>query len=319
MKILKMLFVLIFWLVFNQNSISAKIKLKSNYSIEQLQILNNASKKPYFLIADQLKYLYPKKFINSGVNLLSKNIALSFITISDKPSYFKYFENNLLANDDLEGIKALNYAYLGLYKLSIVHYEKAQSLLGVNDVVDNRIIIHKNLALLYYSQNNLIKASINNELLIIDAKQTSNNQLLIPSLIFKAKILLKKGEIKQSENMILKTALLINNGLNGKKKEQACYLQLGKIYLQAKKYTEAKWFFIQSLTISNQLNLNEQKIESLLLLAKVKNIIKDYSLALSDLIIVKNLLENGYSIYQDDYKLQLAQTNSYLRFPKKGL
>jgi len=316
---LKMLFLIIFYLVFNQNSTSAEIILKPNFSDEQIQILNNASKNPYFLIADQLKYLYPKKFINSGVNLLSKNIGLSFITISAKPSYFKCFENNLLANADLEGIKALNYAYLGLYKLSIVHYEQAQSLLGVNNVVDNRIINHKNLALLYYSQNNLIKASINNELLIMDAKQTSNNQLLISSLIFKATVLLKKGEIKQSENLILKTALLINNGLNGKRKEQACYLQLGKIYLQAKKYTEAKWFFIQSLTLSNQLNLNEQKIESLLLLAKVKNIIKDYSLALSDLIIVKDLLKNGNSIYQIDYNLQLAQTNSYLRFPKKGL
>ena len=313
MKTLKMLFVLIFWLVFNQNSISAEIKLKSNYSTEQIQILKNASKKPYFLIADRLKYLYPKKFINSDVNLLSKNIALSFITISVKPSYFKCFEKVLLANADLEIIKALDYAYLGLYELSIEHYEQAQSLIVVNNAVDNRIIIHKNLALLYYSQNNLIKASINNELLISDAEQTSNNQLLISSLIFKANILLKKGKIKHAENMILKTALLINNGLNGKKKEQACYLQLGKIYLQARKYTQAKWFFIQSLTLSNQLNLNEQKIESLLLLAKVKNIIKDYSLALSDLIIVKNLLKNGYSIYQDDYNLQLAQTNSYLR------
>ena len=313
MKKINLLVVLMFCLIFRLNNSFAEIKLKSNYSDEQTQILNNASKHPYFLIADQLKYLYPKSFIISGIDSLTKNIALSFLTIGTKPNYFKYFENTLVANADLESIKALNYAYLGLYKLSIVHYEQAQSLLGVNSNVDNNIIIRKNLAHLYYSQNNFIKAAINNKLLIMDAKQNSNKQLLISSLIFKANILLKKGEIKQAENTILKTALLINNGLNGKRKEQACYLQLGKIYLQSKKYTEAKWFFIQSLTLSNQLNLNEQKIESLLLLAKVKSLIKDYSLALSDLKLVKKLLQNGNTIYQNDYNLQLAQTNSYLR------
>ena len=313
MKKINLLVVLIFWLIFKLNTTSAETKLKSNYGDEQTQILNNAIKPPYFLIADQLKYLYPKCFIISGIDLLSKNIALSFITIGTKSNYFKYFKNTLSDNADLESMKALNYAYLGLYKLSIIHYEQAQSLLSENNIINNRITNHQNLTHLYYSQNNLIKAAINNELLIRDAKQTSNNQLLISSLIFKANILLKKGEIKQAENMILKTALLINNGLNGKKKEQACYLQLGKIYLQAKRYTEAKWFFIQSLTLSNQLNLNEQKIESLLLLSKVKNIIKDYSLALSDLKLVKKLLQNGNTIYQNDYNLQLAQTNSYLR------
>jgi ATP/maltotriose-dependent transcriptional regulator MalT len=313
MKTLKMLVVLIFWLVFNQNSISAEIKLKSNYSTEQVQIINNASKKPYFLIAYQLKYLYPKTFIVSGLNALTQNIALSFITSSTKPIYLKYFQNNLLANADLESIKALNYVYLGLYKSSIFHYEKALGLLDDNNSRINHIIVYKNLAHLYYSQKDLIGALNHNELLIKIAKQTSNNQLLISSLIFKANILLRKGEIKQAENTILKTALLINNGFNGKRKEQACFLQLGKIYLQAKKYTQAKWFFILSLTLSNQLNLNEQKIESLLLLAKVKNIIKDYSLASSDLKLVKKLLQNGYSIYQNDYYLQLAQTNSYLR------
>lgn len=313
MKTLKMFVVLIFWLVFNQNSISAEIKLKSNYSTEQIQIQKNASKKPYFLIAYQLKYLYPKTFIVSGLNSLTQNIALSFITSGNKPSYFKYFENNLLANADLESIKALNYAYLGLYRLSIEHYEQAQNLLGVNISVHNSIIIHKNLAHLYYSQKDFIRASIYNELLIKIAKQNSNNQLLISSLVFKSNILLERGETRQAEQLILSNVLLINNGRNGKKKEQACYLQLGKIYLQSKKYTQAKWFFIQSLTLSNQLDLNTQRIESLLLLAKVKSLVKDYSLASSDLKLVKNLLQKGYSIYQDDYNLQLAQTNSYLR------
>ncbi|MCY7292223.1 MAG: hypothetical protein LH615_08580 [Ferruginibacter sp.] len=224
-----------------------------------------------------------------------------------------------MAKADLETIKALNDAYLGLYKSSIAHYEQSLVLLkGINYGKNNCSFIYRNLAHLYYLQNDLIKASINNELLMLSAKQKQNNQLLISSLIFKADILLRNGEIKKAEHLILRNALLINNGLNGKKKEQACYLQLGKIYLQAKRYTEAKWFFIQSLTLSNQLNLKAQKIESLLMLAKVKNIIKDYSLALADLKMVNNLLQSGYSIYQDDYKLQLKQSYSYLGKTLKG-
>lgn len=309
------LLIFVFFLVFNQKSISSEVEIKPNFSVEQNQILNNSSKSPYFLIADQLKYLYPKKFITSGLNPLSQNIALSSVTIGAMPNYFK---NNVFATADLENIKGLNDAYLGLYKSAIKHFELSLALRNEANINKEYYPhIHKNLVQLYYLQNDLNKTTIHNELLIEQAKLLKNNQMLISALIFKAHNLLRNGDIKQAEHMILKYTLLINNGLNRKKKEQACYLQLGKIYLEAKRYTESKWFYIQSLTLSDQLNLYPQKIESLLLLAKVKNKIKDYNLALGDLKLAKNLIKKGYYIYQDDYKLQLAQTYAYLTHPKK--
>ncbi len=58
---------------------------------------------------------------------------------------------------------------------------------------------------------------------------------------------------------------------------------LAKVYRSEKKYVQAKWFILQSNTISRVKNDVPNIITSLLLLASIKTDIKDYSLAMRDL------------------------------------
>ena len=58
---------------------------------------------------------------------------------------------------------------------------------------------------------------------------------------------------------------------------------LAIVYRSQKKYSQAKWFILQSNTISRIKNDVPNIISSLLILASVKTAIKDYSLAMRDL------------------------------------
>ncbi len=58
---------------------------------------------------------------------------------------------------------------------------------------------------------------------------------------------------------------------------------LAKVYHDQHKYTQAKWFILQSNTLSRAKNDNPNIIASLIELSSIKSDIKDYNLALRDL------------------------------------
>lgn len=62
-----------------------------------------------------------------------------------------------------------------------------------------------------------------------------------------------------------------------------CYDNLAKVYHSQKKYPQAKWFILQSNTLSRELNDIPNITASLVKLASIKMDIKDYSLAMRDL------------------------------------
>jgi tetratricopeptide (TPR) repeat protein len=64
---------------------------------------------------------------------------------------------------------------------------------------------------------------------------------------------------------------------------RTCFNNLERVYFDQKKYPEAKWFILQSNTISRQKKDYPNIITSLLTLADIKGTIKDYKLAMRDL------------------------------------
>ncbi|BAU54434.1 hypothetical protein [Mucilaginibacter gotjawali] len=62
-----------------------------------------------------------------------------------------------------------------------------------------------------------------------------------------------------------------------------CYDNLAKVYHAQKKFAQAKWFILQSNTLSRTKNDTPNIIISLLTLAAIKSDIKDYTLAMGDL------------------------------------
>lgn len=81
---------------------------------------------------------------------------------------------------------------------------------------------------------------------------------------------------------------------------------LERVYFDQKKYPEAKWFILQSNTISRQKKDFPNIISSLLTLADIKGTIKDYKLAMSDLDEAMQISEAHR--YQ---KIELKVFNSY--------
>ena len=89
---------------------------------------------------------------------------------------------------------------------------------------------------------------------------------------------------------------------------------LGFVYHLQKKYTQAKWFILQSNTLSREKNDTLGIINSLITLASVKEDIKDYSLAKSDLNEALSLAKTRPGITQQ-IKVQSALADYYI---KKG-
>jgi tetratricopeptide (TPR) repeat protein len=93
---------------------------------------------------------------------------------------------------------------------------------------------------------------------------------------------------------------------------------LAKVYHDQHKYTQAKWFILQSNTLSRAKNDNPNIIASLIELSSIKSDIKDYNLAIRDLnealtISSKNHYQKQESQVQLHYALLYNVMRNYTK------
>jgi tetratricopeptide (TPR) repeat protein len=91
---------------------------------------------------------------------------------------------------------------------------------------------------------------------------------------------------------------------------------LATVYLAQKKYAQAKWFILQSNTLSRAKNDIPNIISSLVVLANIKMAIKDYDLALGDLteaqkLSVNNRLARTESVVLQNLAMLYTRTGDY--------
>ncbi len=96
---------------------------------------------------------------------------------------------------------------------------------------------------------------------------------------------------------------------------------LAKVYLSQKRYSEAKWFILQSNSLSRAKNDVVNIIASLITLADIKSKVKDYKLAENDLDEALRLsISNHYQKIElqvlKNYALMYSRMNNY---PKEAL
>lgn len=94
---------------------------------------------------------------------------------------------------------------------------------------------------------------------------------------------LKKGSLKEAEETLLKKSIPLSLRYGTAQSDYSCFMALAKIYADQKKYTQAKWYFIQSNTSAIKGKNSKGEVTSLIKLAQVKGHIGDYLLALQDL------------------------------------
>jgi tetratricopeptide (TPR) repeat protein len=95
---------------------------------------------------------------------------------------------------------------------------------------------------------------------------------------------------------------------------------LAKVYYSQKKFTQAKWFILQSNTLSRAKADTSNIISSLLTLSTIKSDIKDYNLALRDL---NEALQLSINIHSPKTESQVLKNYAMLYhrlkdFPKEA-
>lgn len=114
-------------------------------------------------------------------------------------------------------------------------------------------------------------------------------------------------------------ALHAYSGYNDTPGLRTSFNNLVKVYTDQKKYSQAKWFVLQSNTMSRQQKDAANIISTLVELAGIKMAIKDYSLALRDLDEAKSLsIQNHYSKQESAVQQSYAMLYTRLNKPKEA-
>lgn len=163
-------------------------------------------------------------------------------------------------------------------------------------------------------KGNLSEALKFNQAIIVIDQSTKNNRLLAEALMDQAEILTSQKSFIDAESLVLRKALpLYYYGLKDKNGTIRCYDQLADTYHQQKKFTQAKWFYIQSNMLARKINSPLEIVESLINLANVKMSIGDYELALSDYQEAEQIaLKNKYSKQLIELKSCLSDVHNKL-------
>jgi len=162
------------------------------------------------------------------------------------------------------------------------YYQKALALTGEPDSTELSADISSNLAEALYQQHQYEEALKSAQ----DARDFFEKKGLKGRM---AECYVQIAQIKngqknyvQAESLILKYALPLFRSASNDFGRISCFDVLGRSYTGQKKYSPAKWFFIQANTQSRNLKDTIGIITSLVELGKVKIAIKDYDLAISD-------------------------------------
>ncbi len=156
----------------------------------------------------------------------------------------------------------------------------------LNMEVNNKAAVRSNyltLQRINKHRGNLNEALKFNQAIVMIDLDTKNNKFLAEAYMDHAEILTSQQNFSEAENLILRKALpLYYYGLKDKSGTIKCYDQLANTYHQQKKFTQAKWFYIQSNMLARKINSPSSIVNSLINLAHVKMSIGDYQLALMD-------------------------------------
>lgn len=171
---------------------------------------------------------------------------------------------------------------------------------------------YQNLAHIHAFMGNYFNAvKLSNTLVDISLK-SQNNVSLAETYLSLSELLTSQNNFRDAENMVLKKALpLFYYKLNNKLGVIKCYDQLAFIYQSQKRFSEAKWFFIQSNILARKIDHPASIVNSLINLAHVKMAIGDWQLALDDIKEAEQLaVKNQYQFQLIEIKKDLSELYS---------
>lgn len=179
---------------------------------------------------------------------------------------------------------AINYAVKDNLEQAVFLLEQA---LNLNlEIKNNRAVLsnYLNLSRLCAFKGDFNKALKYSNALIEAAEVMKNSVSIAEGYNSLITLWTSQKKFKEVETLILKRALPLNYyKLKDKTGTIRCYGQLADIYGQQRKFSEAKWFYIQSNMLARKVNDSKGIVSSLIGLAHIKMAIGDYELAYKDL------------------------------------
>src|SRR5690606_32180443 len=112
-----------------------------------------------------------------------------------------------------------------------------------------------------------------------------------------------------AEYYIIKKALPLFTRMGNKAGRMKCFQGLTGLYYGQKRYSEAKWFCIQTTNLAEKLNDKQALIGSLIHIAEVKNALEDHEDALVDYKKAESLaIQNQYMVKLVEIKGDMGET-----------
>ena len=183
------------------------------------------------------------------------------------------------------------------WKQAINYYKLAQKVTqSIQDSAETaNISLH--LAEIFLIQNDLVNALQQVSFALKQYSLLNHQTGIALTYVKQAEIYRQKKQYKSGERLLLDKALPFFRSSGYQAGRIGCFDVLGKIYLNQKRYSEAKWFFIQANTQSRLLNDTEGTITSLINLVKVKVAIGDYKSAAKDLKEAQSLASKRNNLF----------------------
>jgi tetratricopeptide (TPR) repeat protein len=269
---------------------------------------------PTFRGYDSLNVKFKKKVPSSGINAVKEYLNImqfrELLKASDKPPLIfptsAGFFNGSLPSDSLSAFNQLIFLSRNLgdrnAEAAVLHsYGIINALNGNMDyalILFNEALImnielsntsaivksYLNLARVNSFNGNFPEAIRYSQALVDISTTIRSNSSLAEGYMSLANLWTTQKNFQEAESMVLKKALpLYYYKLKDKPGTMKCYDQLALIYQQQKRFSEAKWFNIQSNMLARKINNPSGIVTSLINLAHVKMSIGDHLLALRDL------------------------------------
>lgn len=184
--------------------------------------------------------------------------------------------------------------------------------LKINTELANKPAVIKNyfsLARIYKYKEDLNQAVKYNELIVEEALASRNNRYLGEAYLNLASIWTSQKKYKDAEAILMNKALpLFAYRIHDKVGSMRTYDQLAEIFMRQKRFSEAKWFYIQSNMIARKMNNSAGIVNSLVSLGHVKMSIGDHQLALKDFREAEQLsISNKYRFKLVEIKSDLSK------------
>jgi tetratricopeptide (TPR) repeat protein len=173
---------------------------------------------------------------------------------------------------------------------------------------------HQSMMRIHAFMGNYFNAvKLGNTLVDLSLK-SQNNVSLADTYLLLSQVFTSQNNFKEAENLVMKKALpLLYYELNDKIGAIKCYDQLAFNYKSQKRFSEAKWFYIQSNLLARKIGHSESIVNSLINLAHVKMAIGDLQLALHDIQEAEQLsVKNQYKFQLIEIKKDLFELYSKL-------